>query len=219
MTLELSRHGELFAALVPIYFDPIMDDIKGFLSRAGEIRCAELYVVCKEYNSDEMTFVISALSNDIFLMTPDRIGEPASGETPTAFTYRMLLTAAHAAPVVVAFKLMTNESILRRFLTDRYLRGLFIAAGSIMNLSGTDEIVDVMPDMSRNSPIILSGAVAALILHNKPTFSAEIIRYMGEHWRELAPFAETIESIPGFEVKDAMHLVAGGPSALVKGAL
>jgi hypothetical protein len=42
---------------------------------------------------------------------------------------------------------------------------------------------------------------------------------MGEHWRELAPFVEVIEFIPGFEVKDAMHLVAGGPSALVEGTL
>jgi hypothetical protein len=131
----------------------------------------------------------------------------------------MLLTAAHAAPVVVAFKLMTNESIHRRFLKGRHLRGIFIAAGTVMNLSGADEIVDVMPDMSRNSPTVLAGAVAALVLRNKPTFSADLIRYMGEHWRELAPFVEVIEFIPGFEVKEAMHLVGGGPGALVEGTL
>lgn len=211
---------DLLVALVPDYFDPIMDDIREFLNRAGEARCAELYAVCKNYDIEEMEFIFSALSDDIFLMTPSRIGEPASGENPTAFTYQMLLTAAHAAPIVVAFKLLTNENVQRKFLKDRHTRGLFIAAGSVMNLSGADnEIVDVMPDMARNDPTILSGSVAALVLYKEPTFSADLIRYMGENWRELAPFVEVIVSIPGFEVKDAMYLVDGGPSALVKGAL
>lgn len=217
--MENFRHVDLFTALVPEYFTPIMQDIKGFLSLAGESRCAELYAVCKDYNSDEIYVIVSALMDDLFLRTHDGINEPMSGENPTDFTYKMLLAAAYAAPVVVAFDLMKNEDLRRKFMIDRHFRRLLISAGVVMNLSGAGEIVNIMPDMKYNDPTILAGAVASLILHNNPTLSPDLIRYMGEHWRELAPFAETIESIPGFEVKDAMYLLAGGPSVLVKGAL
>lgn len=217
--VNIFAHRDKLVGLVPDSFASVLPEIKGFLSMAGESFCSELYGLCEGITKDERHVVFSALVDDLFLVTHDRVDQHPPGSSTTEFTSQMLLTAAHAAPVIVAFNLLDNPALRMKFQIDRHFRRLLILAGTIMNLTGADVIVTGIPDMHRNNPAILSGALAALVLEERQSYPAELIRHLGAHWRELAPYRSVMSQIPNFGVKEAIHLVSEGPSALLGGTL
>lgn len=211
-------HCELLSALTPELFEPIQPHLLKFLLVLGEDRCAALYSLCKGYNAEEMTFVFWALMDDMNTLPFLSTGMVSSGAI--ARTNQLLLAAAHTAPAAAAYRVLDSKTVKNNTRDAAGLaREILRAAGQVINMSGADSLVVEIPDVKRHNPDIVSGAVIALTLNEPYSRSADLIRYLGTHWRELAPYAEHIAAMSDLTLNAAIHLVDGGPLVLTEGAL
>jgi hypothetical protein len=206
--------------MIPEFFEPITDHLSRLLNTFGDERCDALYAVCKNYTIEEMDFIYLGMTEDMSRLPSSDFG--AISDSRLKSTYQMILTAAHAAPMAVAFKVLENEKIkqaMKRRGGARDIRALLGAVGEAINMSRADSLVIKMPNMERHDPVILAGAVAALVLRDTNGCSAELIRYMGENWRALSAHSEVMAAMDDFDIITATSLVEGGAASLVGGAL
>lgn len=191
---------------IPASFDPIDGFIREFLEALGEERCAVLDAVCEGYSEQEYDFLFYAMMGEMSRLTFRGFNNIHDARLRIAF--RMFHAAAHAAPAAAAFRVGRQRDI----------QGELRTAGDIINQSRADEWVIEMPDMNRHDPVILHGAVVASTL-NLNTYTPELIRYLGENWRTMAPHREMMQSMTEFDLPLALYLINGGSTALTDGVL
>lgn len=214
-----TSHSRL-VEMIPEFFEPIIDHLSKLLHAFGDDRCDALYAICKDYSVEEMDFIYLGMTEDISRLPSSNVGSISDSNVKS--TYQMILTAAYAAPVAVAFKVLENEKIkqaMKRAGGARHIRALLGSVGEAINMSRADSLVVKIPNMERHEPVILAGAVAALVIRDTNGCSAELIRYMGENWRALAPHTEVIATMEEFDLRTAISLAEGGAASLVGGAL
>jgi hypothetical protein len=206
--------------MVPETFRDLTDYINLFLYVLGDEGCDDLYAVCKDYNADEMDFIYLALIEDLSRLPSSDIS--TISEHNLKCTHQLLLTAAHAAPIAIAFKVLENEKIkqeMKKRGGSRNIRELLRRVGEAINMSRADSLVVHIPNMERHDPVILAGAVVALVIRDTNGCSAELVRYMGKNWRSLSVHSDVIAEMGDFDISAATSLVEGGAASLVGGAL
>lgn len=219
MNMAQKAHAELLSELTPEFFEPIKPNILRVLTLLGDERCAALYSYCKDYGTDELEFIFWALMDDMNSLTPASTGKASEGALNR--THQMLSTAVRVAPAAGAYKVLDSKAVKSniRASNNGTAREILRAAGQVINMACADELVVEMPDVKRHNPDTVTGAVVALTLNDPYSRPADLIRYLGTHWRELVPYADKLSSMSDFTLNTASHLVHGGPLVLAEGAL
>lgn len=214
-----TSHSRL-VEMIPEFFEPIIDHLSKFLHAFGDERCDALYAICKDYNDEEMDFIYLGMTEDMSRLPSSDVGSISDSNLKS--TYQMILTAAYAAPIAVAFKVLENEKIkqaMNRVGGPKDIRSLLGAVGEAINMSRADSLVVKIPNMERHNPVVLAGAVSALVIRDTNGCSAELIRYMGENWRALSRHRDVMATMEEFDLPAAISLAEGGAAPLVRGAL
>lgn len=214
----MKNSTELLAQMVPDSFSDIRDALTDFIGLLGEERCTEIYAVCKSYSSDEMSFIIFGMMEDVsrLLAFDMKSGIP---EDKINRTHKLLMASAYAAPAATAMGIVGNKQVKSMLGFRDGIRGIFRLVGEVINMSRADSLVIEFPDMDRHDPVIVTGAITALVLPDPYKCSSDLIRYLGENWRALSKYKDDMASMKDFDIHHAIHLAEGGSAPLTVGAL
>lgn len=209
---------DLLAETIPDSFADIRDALTDFIGFLGEERCSEVYAVCKGYSVDEMDFIMLGMMDDISRLLPlDKKSGITEGKVNR--THKLLMASAYAAPAATAFGIAGNKQVKTMLGFRDGIRGIFRLVGEVINMSRADSLVVEFPDMDRHDPVIVTGAITALVLPDPHKCSSDLIRYLGENWRALSKYKDDMASMKDFDIHHAIHLAEGGSAPLTVGAL